>query len=96
MVRGNCLGPASHGICRGEDRPRACPLPRGFVMERFTRQFDPRSLTVKDLLEARDTYHVHPARLANVVGTAVGLYRFRPNDKGARKKGPPGDRGYMA
>ena len=39
-----------------------------------------RSFSVKDLLEARDTYHVHLSHLENVVGTAVGLYRIRESD----------------
>ena len=30
------------------------------------------SLSLKDLLEARDTYHYHLLSKANVVGTAVG------------------------
>jgi hypothetical protein len=47
-------------------------------------------LTLKDLLDARDHYHVHLTHLRNVVGTAVGRYlireedwyaKHRPNDK---------------
>ena len=38
------------------------------------------SLSTKDLLEARDTYHWHLIHKANVVGTAVGLYRIRKSD----------------
>src|SRR5262245_9942076 len=38
------------------------------------------SLSTKDLLEARDTYHWHLIHKANVVGTAIGLYRIRKDD----------------
>lgn len=39
-----------------------------------------RSLSVKDLLHARDLYHWHLSNKANVVGTAVGLYLIRKTD----------------
>jgi len=39
-----------------------------------------RSLSLKDLLEARDTYHWHLMNKANVVGTAVGAYLIRDAD----------------
>jgi hypothetical protein len=38
------------------------------------------ALTLRDLLEARDAYHVHLAHLSNVVGTAVGRYLIREDD----------------
>jgi hypothetical protein len=38
------------------------------------------SLSVKDLLEARDLYHYHLMNKANVVGTAIGLYLIRNSD----------------
>jgi hypothetical protein len=38
------------------------------------------SLSTKDLLEARDLYHWHLIHKANVVGTAIGLYRIRRAD----------------
>lgn len=38
------------------------------------------SLSLKDLLEARDLYHWHLSNKANVVGTAVGLYLIRRSD----------------
>jgi hypothetical protein len=52
------------------------------------------SLSVKDLLEARENFHFHLSNLKNVVGTAVGLYRIRnkdpdaedPTEKVGRKK----------
>lgn len=39
-----------------------------------------RSLSLKDLLDARDTYHWHLMNKANVVGTAVGAYLIRDAD----------------
>ncbi len=39
-----------------------------------------RSLSLKDLLEARDLYHWHLSNKANVVGTAAGLYLIRKSD----------------
>lgn len=38
------------------------------------------SLSVKDLLEARDLYHYHLLHKANVIGTAIGLYLIRDGD----------------
>jgi len=38
------------------------------------------SLSVKDLLDAREAYHVHLCHLENVVATAVGRYRFTDDD----------------
>jgi hypothetical protein len=46
-----------------------------------TRYFDPyrrnyRSLSVKDLLDARESRHVQLMAMDNVIGTAIGLYRI--------------------
>jgi hypothetical protein len=38
------------------------------------------SLSVRDLLDARDAYHVHLSSLANVVATAVGRYLIHKDD----------------
>jgi hypothetical protein len=46
-----------------------------------------RSLSLKDLLEARDLYHWHLMNKANVVGTAVGLYLIRKSDPWPTEKG---------
>jgi len=46
-----------------------------------------RSLSLKDLLDARDTYHWHLMNKANVVGTAVGAYLIRDADADAGKAG---------
>ncbi|KPL25461.1 MAG: hypothetical protein AMJ75_01050 [Phycisphaerae bacterium SM1_79] len=61
-------------------------------MNRFSKNIDYRSLSIKDLLEARDAYHLHLLRLDNVVGTAIGYYRFHPSDPAAKGKeaGPAG------
>src|SRR5678816_4147433 len=39
-----------------------------------------RSLSIKDLLQARDLYHYHLLNKPNVIGTAVGLYLIRKSD----------------
>jgi hypothetical protein len=41
---------------------------------------DFRSLGVKDLLDARDQFHVHLAHKPNVFSTAIGLYLIRSSD----------------
>ncbi|MFY0566703.1 hypothetical protein ACN28E_23085 [Archangium lansingense] len=41
------------------------------------------SLSIKDLLEAREAYHVHLAHLDSVVATAIGRYRLRREDPDA-------------
>jgi len=48
------------------------------------------SLSLKDLMEARDQFHYHLMNKKNVVATAIGLYRIRkdepwPNDPQAKK-----------
>jgi hypothetical protein len=45
-----------------------------------------RSLSIKDLLEARDQYHYHLLNKANVVGTAIGLYLIRKDDPDPRQE----------
>jgi hypothetical protein len=42
--------------------------------------FDFTSLSLKDLLQARDLFHYHLMNKKNVVATAVGLYRIRHDD----------------
>lgn len=54
------------------------------------------SLSIRDLLEARDLYHYHMIHKANVVGTAIGLYLIRKTDpwpdkdRSDRQKAQPG------
>jgi hypothetical protein len=38
------------------------------------------SLSINDLLEAREIFHTHLYNLQNVIATAIGLYRIRKND----------------
>jgi hypothetical protein len=45
------------------------------------------SLSVRDLLMARDLYHYHLLSRANVVGTAIGLYLIRKDEAWPTKKG---------
>jgi hypothetical protein len=45
------------------------------------------SLSLKDLIEARDLYHFHLMNKANVIGTAVGLYLIRDNEKWPQEGG---------
>lgn len=45
------------------------------------------SLSLKDLIEARDLYHFHLMSKANVVGTAVGLYLIRDEEDWPKASG---------
>jgi len=47
----------------------------------YTRSFS--ALSVRDLLDARDRYHVHLAHKANVIATAIGRYLIRKGDDDA-------------
>lgn len=38
------------------------------------------SLSIKDLLEAREAYHVHLSRMERVIGTAIGRFLIRRRD----------------
>jgi hypothetical protein len=42
------------------------------------------SLSIKDLLDAREAYHVHLAHLQAVYATAIGRYLIRDKDSNAR------------
>ncbi|MFS2033535.1 S1/P1 Nuclease [Polaromonas sp. CT11-55] len=46
------------------------------------------SLSVRDLLDARNQFHVHMLNKRNVVGTAVGLYLIRRSDPWPDAKNP--------
>jgi len=48
---------------------------RVFAMNLSSKKF--RSLSIKDLLDAREAYHLHLMNKRNVVATAIGRYRFR-------------------
>lgn len=49
-------------------------------MKQFSYERSFRSLSVKDLLDAREAYHIHLAHMNHVVATAIGLYRVRLED----------------
>lgn len=50
------------------------------------------SLSLKDLIEARNLFHYHLMNKKNVVATALGLYRIRKSDPWPSKKSPSGAR----
>jgi hypothetical protein len=66
----------------------------------YTRRFS--ALGARDLLDARDAYHVHLAHKANVIATAIGLYLIRRTDddfadyamtpRAAKRRGKYGER----
>jgi hypothetical protein len=56
---------------------------RGFRSEN---SFD--QLSLRDLLDAREQYHIHLMRHPNVVATAIGLYRIRVKDSWPTESGP--------
>jgi len=60
------------------------------VLKQFPPPRNYMALTLRDLLEARDAYHVHLAHLSNVVGTAIGRYLIREDDWYATH--PPGEK----
>lgn len=45
------------------------------------------SLSLRDLLDARDAYHFHLLHRPNVIGTAVGLYLIRKEEEWPRRRG---------
>jgi len=49
--------------------------------DKFPPPRDFSSLSVRDLLDARDAYHVHLAHLENVIATAIGRIRYRIGDR---------------
>jgi hypothetical protein len=50
------------------------------------------SLSLKDLVEARDQFHYHLINKKNVVATALGLYRIRKDDPWPDKEHPSAKR----
>jgi hypothetical protein len=54
--------------------------------------FDFSSLSLKDLIEARDLYHFHLMSKTNVVGTAVGLYLVRDKEDWPKARGEEASR----
>jgi hypothetical protein len=49
------------------------------------------SLSLKDLVQARDLLHYHLMNKKNVVATALGLYRIRHDDRWPSREQPHGD-----
>lgn len=67
-------------------------------MALLSSKFDFNHLSVKDLVEARDIFHVHLINKSNVVATAIGRYRIRkgdpwPNEEGYSKSLRPVQKG---
>ena len=63
-------------------------------MSLLNSKFDFNHLSVKDLVEARDIFHVHLINKSNVIATAIGRYRVRkgepwPNEEGYSKSLKP-------
>jgi hypothetical protein len=58
-----------------------------------TRDFS--SLSIQDLLDAREAYHVHLAHLDQVYATAIGKYLIRTTDKNARAPDHHTERGKL-
>ena len=50
------------------------------MLNQFPPPRDYMALSLRDLLDARDEYHVHLSHLSNVVGTAVGKYLIHKDD----------------
>lgn len=44
------------------------------------------NLSIKDLLDAREAFHIHLMKKQNVVGTAIGKYRRRVENNGEAKR----------
>jgi hypothetical protein len=56
----------------------------------LTAQPDFNRLSLRDLLAARDFFHMHLTHKPNVVATAVGLYRIRKSDPWPERDDPTG------
>src|SRR5262249_18385012 len=56
----------------------------GGDMKASAHSHDFRSLSIRDLLDAREAYHIHLAHLDNVYATAIGRYLIRDDDKNAK------------
>jgi hypothetical protein len=63
------------------------------VPQHFPRHRNPATLSIAELLAAREAWHVPLSNMHNVVGTAIGLYRFRKKDpSGIRPRASRGER----
>ena len=52
------------------------------------KSYDFVALSIQDLLDARDLYHLHLMNKRNVLATAIGYYRIRKKDKWPTSKDP--------
>ena len=67
----------------GSQRPKKATQPtvtQAVDVMAFPPRRDYTSLSLQDLLDARDAYHVYLSSLRNVLATAVGRYRLRRDD----------------
>jgi hypothetical protein len=53
-------------------------------------------LSLRDLLDAREQYHIHLMRHPNVLATAIGRYRIRTKDSWPTRSGPGKTQGKYA
>src|SRR6185369_10264332 len=90
-----CFPRRRHFFEPPRDDRAACPVhrahhhtegPRMSVLFKTRETFS--SLSLKDLLEARDVFHYHLMSKKNVVATAVGYYRIRKKDDWPNEKRP--------
>jgi hypothetical protein len=65
---------------KGKNAPPSQRSRMGHVVRPFPPRRDYASLSLKDLIEARDAHHVHLSSLENVVATAVGRYLIHERD----------------
>ncbi len=56
-------------------------------MDVLSSKFNYNHLSVKDLVEARDLFHIHLINKKNVVATAIGRYRIRKTDPWPNQQG---------
>jgi hypothetical protein len=63
--------------------PKTPTTTTAFSRKRILGQRNYHHLTVRDLLEAREAYHVHLINMENVVATAIGRFRIRKDDPDA-------------
>jgi len=50
------------------------------MKEYFKAQINPKSLSLRDLLDAREAFHVHLYNKENVTATAIGKFKIRKDD----------------
>ena len=72
-------------------KPESKSTTRSLLPDITNKAFPPKpdfsSLGLRDVLEARDAYHIYLSSLQNVVGTAAGRYRIRIKDMAAGAAG---------